>query len=178
MKRHRSSRSSNSLHGFVNQLLAERNEAADLSCIPVVEDNARSHGSEEFHNSFIRCPPTPSSSSSLHRRQLLARWDDSFEVLEKSPPTPLTKTPDSGSILLSSSKSPPLPKSMFSPNSVISLQQLISTSRRRRPTQELGGAGGGGNTLRKSRSKNKETTASILDSLPLDDLDSLPLDDF
>lgn len=179
------------LHGFLNQLLVvEKQAVEDVSSVPVVEDNARSHGTEEFHDSFSRRPPTPSNS--FLKRQLLARWDDSFELSERSPGSTTTTSPlDSQHnkhyyqhhhLQQQQHQKTASPASLFSPNSVMTLEKLvaISSSNRRKATttkvehEEEGlsrkGQNKNNNKHGHSTSTSTTSTADILKALPLDNI--------
>lgn len=131
---------SKALHTFFSDLMTDNK----VERFPhLVTDNARSHGDDpNNHQCFDRRPPTPSNS--FHKRGLgPARWDDSFEISEKSP------------------------TSAVSPNSVVSLHKLVSPRRRSSLTT---GTSGHLRKLHDTISRpNGGTTSPFFPSLPLDD---------
>jgi len=102
----------------------------------IIEDKAKSHGEK-----FYCRPPTPTNS--LHRRLGPTRWDDSFEMSEHQ-------------------KSPAI---LISPNSVMSLNTLVSPRRRK----SLIAVSSGGQLDAHGTMKPQTSAAAFIASLPLDD---------
>ena len=124
----------------LSNLIADKAAAGQEPLL--LQDNARCHLNE---HSTVQKPGTPCNS--FHKRQGAVRWNDSFEVNEHQ---------QSPSNLL------------ISPNSVISLDRLVSPRRR----ESLVASSTGYNQLRKCQQESrtmKGTTAAFLASLPMDD---------
>ena len=126
---------------FLSNLIADK--AASGQEPLLLQDNARCHGNE---HPTVQKPGTPCNS--FHKRQGTARWNDSFEVNEHhQSPTNL----------------------LISPNSVISLDRLVSPRRRE---SLVASSRTGHGQLRMSQKESrtmKGTTAAFLASLPMDD---------
>jgi hypothetical protein len=134
---------SSPLRLFLSNLIADKAPANGQPPL-LLQDNARLHVID--HQLFVaKCDGTPSNS--FHKRHGAARWNDSFEVNEHN---------QSSSSLL------------VSPNSVVSLDRLVSPRRR---ASIIGAANSSvyNQQFRMGQHTITGTTAAFLASLPMDD---------
>ena len=132
------------LQVFLSNLMAEK--AAAVQQPLLIEDNARSHVDQQSQHALLNNSAT--SSNSFYKRQGAARWNDSFEVYENH------QSPTSNLLL--------------SPNSVVSLDRLVSP-RRRESIVENAGSYCQLPMCQKESRIIPGTTAAFLASLPMDD---------